>query len=174
MDPREWILPTPPTNNEVTTSSPAAAASICHQKYQLVHYNQVKFDYTLGSCIPLKLQFWISEVKRLLQHWIWLTLFTSYVYVPQTVINKKNPHQMAEGKDENPTNPNNQLSDSDTSDDEQINPKLKTSVEERHYGTIPGLALATQAALSHSQAQENPTVERGPSHTKRVKKLTKE
>ena len=57
-------------------------------------------------------------------------------------------------------------------DDEPINPKLKTSVEERHYGTIPGLALATQAAHSHVQA--NPTVERGPNHTKRVKKLTKE
>ena len=58
-----------------------------------------------------------------------------------------------------PKNPNNQLSDSDTSDDEPINPKLKTSVEERHYGTIPGLVLATQAALSHSQAQANPSVE---------------
>ena len=69
--------------------------------------------------------------------------FMSYVYVPQTVINKKNLHQMAEAKDEKPTNPNNQLSDSDTLDDEPINPKLKTSVEERHYGTIPGSALTT-------------------------------
>ena len=62
---------------------------------------------------------------------------------------------MAEGKDEKSTNPNKQLSDSDTSDDEPINPKLKTSVDERHYDTI----LATQAALSHSHAQANPTVE---------------
>ena len=85
-------------------------------------------------------------------------LFTSYVYVPQTVINKENLHQMAEGK-EKTTNPNNQLSDSDTSDDEPINPKLKTSVEERHYGTILGSALATQAALSHSWAQANLIVE---------------
>ena len=83
----------------------------------------------------------------------------SYIYVPQTVINKKNLHQMAEGKDEKPTNLNKQLSDSDTSDDKPINPKLKTSVEERHYGTIPGSELATQAALSHSHAQANPTVE---------------
>ena len=81
---------------------------------------------------------------------------------------------MAEGKDVKPTNPNNQLSDSDTLDDEPINPKLKTSVEERHYGTIPGLVLATQAALSHSWAQANPTVKRGPSCTKRVKKFSKE
>ena len=49
-----------------------------------------------------------------------------------------------------PTNPNKQLSDSDTSDDKPINPKLKTSVEERQYGTIPGSALATEAALGHS------------------------
>ena len=98
----------------------------------------------------------------------------SYVYVPQTVITKKNPHQMAEGKDKKPTNLNKQLSDSDTSDDKPINPKLKTPEEEGHYGTIPGLALVTQAALSHSHAQANPTVERGPSCTKRVKKLTKE
>ena len=98
----------------------------------------------------------------------------SYIYVPQTVIPKKNLHQMAEGKDKKPKNLNKQLSDSDTSDDKPINPKLKTSVKERHYGTIPGLALATQAALSHSHAQANATVEQGPQHTKRVKKLTKE
>ena len=73
---------------------------------------------------------------------------------------------MAEGKDEKPTNPNKQLSDSDTLDDEPINSKLKTSAEERHYGTIPGSVLVTQAALSHSHAQANPTVEQGPSHTK--------
>ena len=48
-------------------------------------------------------------------------LFMSYIYVPQTVINK-NLHQMAEGKDEKLTNPNNLLSDNDTSDNEPINP----------------------------------------------------
>ena len=96
------------------------------------------------------------------------TLHLANAYVPQTVINSKNLHQMAEGKDKKPTNPNKQLCDSDILDDKPINPKLKTSVEERHYGMIPGLVLATQTALSHSQAQANPTVERGPSHTKRV------
>ena len=73
----------------------------------------------------------------------------SYVYVPQITINKKNLHQMAEGNLQKPKNPNNQLSDSDDSDEEPIHPVLKTSIEERHYGTIPGSALATQAALSH-------------------------
>ena len=62
---------------------------------------------------------------------------------------KVNGQLMAEG---NPEKPIKQLSDTDTSDEEQINPVLKTSVEERHYGTIPGSPLATQIALSHSRA----------------------
>ena len=81
---------------------------------------------------------------------------------------------MAEGNPEKPKNQNKQLSDSDTSDEEQINPISKSPMEERHYGTIPGSALATQAALSHSRSQANPTVERGPSHTVRVKMLPTE
>ena len=80
----------------------------------------------------------------------------------------------AQGNPKKPKNPNWQLSGSDTSDEEPINPILKTSVGERHYGTISSLALATQAALGHSRAQENPTVERGPNHKVRVKKLSKE
>ena len=87
---------------------------------------------------------------------------------------KVNHQQMAEGNLEKLKSPNKQLSDSDTSDEEQINPILKTSVEEKHYGTIPGSALATQIALSHSRAQVNPTLERGPSCKVRVKKLPKE
>ena len=67
---------------------------------------------------------------------------------------------MAEGNPTKPKNPNNQLSDSDTSDKEPIHPILKSSIEDRYYGTIPSSALATQAALSHSRAQANPTVER--------------
>ena len=62
------------------------------------------------------------------------------------------------------TKPNSQSkysSDSD-SDDNKINPRLKTSIEERQYNTIPGSAIATQIALSHSMAQVNPTMERGP------------
>ena len=174
MEPREWILPTPLTTmKELQPTQQQQPITHC-QKYQLTHSNQTKSDYTSGSCILLKPQFWISEAKRSLQHWIWLTLFMSYVYVLQTVILKKNLYQMAEGKDKELTNLNKQLSDSATSDDEPVNPKLNTSVEERQYGTIPGLALATQAALSYTCAQENPTVEYRPSHTKTIKKLTKE
>ena len=61
------------------------------------------------------------------------------------------------------TKPNSQskyLSDSD-SDDNKINPRLKTSIEERQHNIIPGSAIATQIALSHSRVQANPTMERG-------------
>ena len=54
-----------------------------------------------------------------------------------------------------------QLSDSDTPD-EEADPQLRTSEEERIYGMIRGSAQATQVALSHTRAQTNPTVERGP------------
>ena len=54
-----------------------------------------------------------------------------------------------------------QLSDSDTPD-EEVDPQLRTSEEERIYGTIRGSAQATQVALWYTRAQSNPTVERFP------------
>ena len=81
---------------------------------------------------------------------------------------------MAEGNPKSPKSPTKELSDSDTSEEEQVNPILRTSEEERHYGTICGSVLPTQIALSHSRAQVNPTVERGPSCKVRIKKLPKE
>ena len=54
-----------------------------------------------------------------------------------------------------------QLSDSDTPD-EEVDPQLRTSEEERIYGMIRESAQATQVALLHTRAQSNPTVERGP------------
>ena len=75
------------------------------------------------------------------------------------------------------TRPNSQikyLSDSD-SDDNEINPRLKTSIEERQYNTTSGSTIATRIALSHSRAQVNPTVERGPPQQKtKTKKSTSE
>ena len=68
---------------------------------------------------------------------------------------------------------NDYLSDSESSEDE-VNPQLCTSQEEREYGTIKGSAQATQAALSYSTAQCNPTVERGPSKQPKIKKLSKQ
>ena len=66
-----------------------------------------------------------------------------------------------------------QLSDSDTPD-EEADLQLHTSEEERQYGTIRGSTQATQAALLHSRAQTNPTVERGPPWRPRTKKLPKD
>ena len=65
-----------------------------------------------------------------------------------------------------------QLSDSDTPD-EEADPRLCTSEEERSYGTIRGSAQATQAALSHSRVQTNPIVIRGPPWRPKIKKLSK-
>ena len=66
-----------------------------------------------------------------------------------------------------------QLSDSDTPD-EEADPQLHTSEEERNYGMIRGSAQATQVALSHSRVQTNPTVERGPPRRPKIKKLPRD
>ena len=71
---------------------------------------------------------------------------------------RKNRSLMAEKKEE-PVSQGKSLTDSDSSDDNKINPRLKTSVEERQYNTILGLAIATRIALSYSRVQANPTVE---------------
>ena len=68
---------------------------------------------------------------------------------------------------------NDYLSDSESSTDE-VNPHLRTSEEERVYGTIKGSAQATQAALSHTRVWSNPMVERGPPKWPKIKKLSKE
>ena len=59
------------------------------------------------------------------------------------------------------------ISNSESSD-EEIDQRLCTSGEERIYGTIKGSSQATQAALSHTTAQCNPTVKRGPTHTPKL------
>ena len=50
---------------------------------------------------------------------------------------------MAEKKQQEPANQSKSLTGSDTSDDTEVNPRYKTSVEEREYNTIPGSATAT-------------------------------
>ena len=66
-----------------------------------------------------------------------------------------------------------QSSDSDTPD-EEADPQLQTSEEERIYQMIRGSAQAMQVALSHSRAQTNLTVERGPPWRPKIKKLSKD
>ena len=65
-----------------------------------------------------------------------------------------------------------QLSDSNTPDEEAY-PQLHTS-QERNYGMIRGSAQATQVALSHSRVQTNPTIERGPPQRPKIKKLPRD
>ena len=64
------------------------------------------------------------------------------------------------------------LSDSESLEDE-VNPHLHTSQEERLYGTVKGSVQVTQVALSHTTAQCNPTVERGLPKQPKIKKLSK-
>ena len=72
---------------------------------------------------------------------------------------------MAEKKEEPPSQ-SKSLTDSDSSDDNEVNPQFKMSVEERQYNTIPGSAIAIRIALSYSRTQANPTVDRGPPRQK--------
>ena len=66
-----------------------------------------------------------------------------------------------------------QLTNSDAPD-EEVDPQLCMSEEERIYGMIRGSAQATQAALSHTRTQSNPMVERGPPRQPKIKKLSKD
>ena len=65
------------------------------------------------------------------------------------------------------------ISDSESSD-EELDQHLHTSHEERFYDTIKRSAQATQAALSYTTAQCNPTVKRGPDRKPKIKPLPKE
>ena len=80
---------------------------------------------------------------------------------------------MAEKKVQKTKAQSDYLSDSESSEDE-VNPYLHTSQEERIYSTIKGSSQATQAALSHTRAQSNLTVERGPPKQPKIRKLSKE
>ena len=81
-------------------------------------------------------------------------------YVQKKLRQVQNSALMAEENPKSPKSPTKELSDSNTLEEEQVTPSLRTSEEERHYGTIRGSALATQIALSHSRAQANPMVEK--------------
>ena len=80
---------------------------------------------------------------------------------------------MAEKKVQKTKAQSDYLSDSESSS-EEVNTHLRTSQEERVYGTIKGFAQATQAALSHTRAQGNLMVERGLPKWPKIKKLSKE
>ena len=58
-------------------------------------------------------------------------------FMPSICAHKKTMKRslLAEKKQEEPTNHSKSLTDSDTSDDTEVNPKFQTSVEEREYDT---------------------------------------
>ena len=60
--------------------------------------------------------------------------------------------------------------DSLTSEDEPVPDHLKTTIEEKTFRTIPGSAIATAVALSHSKPQANPVV---PRYKRRKSKSSK-
>ena len=64
-------------------------------------------------------------------------------------------------KEKEPPSQSKSLPDSDSSNDNEVNPRFKTSVEERQYNAIPGSATATHIALSYSRVQVNPTIDTG-------------
>ena len=80
---------------------------------------------------------------------------------------------MAESNPPHKKTPIDYISDSESSEQE-LNQHLYTSQEERYYDTIKGSAQATQAALSHTMAQCNPTVECRPDRKPKIKPLPKE
>ena len=80
---------------------------------------------------------------------------------------------MAESNPPQKKTPIDYISDSESSD-EELNQHLRTSQEERYHDTIKGSAQATQAVLSHTMAQCNPTVEHGPDRKPKIKPLPKE
>ena len=82
-------------------------------------------------------------------------------------------YHMAEKNPKKTRTLNDYLSDSDSSE-EETSQHLCTSPEERLHNTIKGSVQATQAALAHTTAQCNPTVERGPAKQPKIKKLPKE
>ena len=80
---------------------------------------------------------------------------------------------MAEENPPQEKTPTDCISDSESSD-EELDQCLHTSQEERFYNTIKGSAPATQAALSYTTIECNPTVERGPDRKLKIKPLSKE
>ena len=79
---------------------------------------------------------------------------------------------MAEKKPQKTKTQSDYLSDSDSLED-KVSQHLRTSQEERLYGTVKGSVQVTQAALAHSTAQCNPMVEQGLPKQPKIKKTHK-
>ena len=133
MESREWILPTPLTNNETATSNAAAATSnsipeipadplqpgeIRLHSWQLYTPEAPVLDLR-GKKVPSTLD--LADA------------FHDLHLCPTDDNQQEESSPNGRSKSQKTQNPENQLSDSDTSDEEPINPIFETSVEERHY-----------------------------------------
>ena len=76
-------------------------------------------------------------------------------------------YHMAEKNPKKTKTQSDYLSDSDSSEEDEVSQHLHTSPEERLYSTV------TQVALAHTTAQCNPTVKRGLPKQPKIKKLPK-
>ena len=63
VEPREWILPAQPTNNEGAATNSAAAACNLPPEIPGDPLQPCEIWLHSGSCVCLKPQFWISEAK---------------------------------------------------------------------------------------------------------------
>ena len=155
MKPKLWILPTPPTNNDAVTSSTAASNFTSEIQPDPVQPGKIR----LYSWMLYPPQAPVLDLRN-------QNVTLSTLHLRDTI------HQLRLCPTEDETQ--GEWSTNGRKKSPKINPVFKTSEEERHYGTIPSSALATQIVLSHSRAKANPTVERGPNRKVRVKKLPKE
>ena len=129
MEPKPWILPTPPTNNDTSTSSTAAAASNFIPKIQPdpVQPGEIRLHSWMlftpqAPVLDLRGQN-ITSTLDLRDTFHQLRLYQ------KRMRHKVNSQLLAKGNPEKPKSPTKQLDDTHTSDEEQINPVLKTSEE---------------------------------------------
>ena len=100
-------------------------------------------------------------------------LSINFFYAQKRARYMQNSALMAEGNPKSSKHLTKQLSDSDTSEEEQVHPMLKTLEEERHYGTIPGSALATPSCKVRIKKLTNDEVKDKSTQTSKEIKQTK-
>ena len=144
VEPREWILPTPLTNNETAISTAVGVANNFTPEIlpDLVQLGEIRLhSWMLYTPQAPVLDLRGQDVTSTLDL---RDAFHQLCLCPTEDATQGESSPNGRRKSQKTKRSSKQLSDSDTSDGEPINPILKTSVEERHYGTIPGSALANK------------------------------
>ena len=107
VEPREWIIPTPPTNNENTTAVAAAASNFTPE---ILPDPVQPGEIGLHSWMLYTPQAPVLDLRgqNITSTLDLGTLYTSYICAQQKMTHKKNHHQMAEGNPKRPKCPNKQ------------------------------------------------------------------